>query len=139
MNEMKAAVRYYTKGGNTRKVAEAMAEAIGVEAKSIDSPLEEAVDVLFLGNSVYAANMDKEVKEFVTANKDKIGKLVNVSTAALIEGTYGRMSKLCKELGIGIDEREFHCKGEFKFMHKGRPDEQDLADAKAFAKEIVVG
>jgi flavodoxin len=139
MNEMKAAVRYYTKGGNTRKVAEAMAEAIGVEARSIDSPLEEAVDVLFLGNSVYAANMDKEVKEFVTANKDKIGKLVNVSTAALIEGTYGRMSKLCKELGIGIDEREFHCKGEFKFMHKGRPDEQDLADAKAFAKEIVVG
>jgi flavodoxin len=139
MNEMKAAVRYYTKGGNTRKVAEAMAEAIGVEARSIDIPLEEAVDVLFLGNSVYAANMDKEVKEFVTANKDKIGKLVNVSTAALIEGTYGRMSKLCKELGIGIDEREFHCKGEFKFMHKGRPDEQDLADAKAFAKEIVVG
>ena len=139
MNEMKAAVRYYTKGGNTRKVAEAMAEAIGAEAKSIDFPLEEKVDVLFLGNSVYAANMDKEVKEFVTANKDKIGKLVNVSTAALIEGTYGRMSKLCKELGIGIDEREFHCKGEFKFMHKGRPDEQDLADAKAFAKEIVVG
>ena len=136
---MKAAVRYYTKGGNTRKVAEAMAEAIGVEARSIDIPLEEAVDVLFLGNSVYAANMDKEVKEFVTANKDKIGKLVNVSTAALIEGTYGRMSKLCKELGIEIDEREFHCKGEFKFMHKGRPDEQDLADAKAFAKEIVVG
>jgi flavodoxin len=139
MNEMKAAVRYYTKGGNTRKVAEAMAEAIGAEAKSIDFPLEEKVDVLFLGNSVYAANMDKEVKEFVTANKDKIGKLVNVSTAALIEGTYGRMSKLCKELGIEIDEREFHCKGEFKFMHKGRPDEQDLADAKAFAKEIVVG
>ena len=139
MNEMKAAVRYYTKGGNTRKVAEAMAEAIGVEAKSIDFPLEEKVDVLFLGNSVYAANMDKEVKEFVTANKDKIGKMVNVSTAALIEGTYGRMSKLCKELGIEIDEREFHCKGEFKFMHKGRPDEQDLADAKAFAKEIVVG
>ena len=136
---MNAAVRYFTKGGNTKKVADAIAEAIGTEAKSIDCPLEEKVDVLFLGNSVYAANMDKEVKEFVTANKDKIGKLVNVSTAALIEGTYGRMSKLCKELGIGIDEREFHCKGEFKFMHKGRPDEQDLADAKAFAKEIVVG
>ena len=136
---MNAAIRYFTKGGNTKKVADAIAEAIGGEAKSIDSPLEEKVDVLFLGNSVYAANMDKEVKDFVTENKDKIGKLVNVSTAALIEGTYGRMSKLCKELGIEIDEREFHCKGSFKFMHKGRPDEQDLADAKAFAKEIVVG
>ncbi len=136
---MNAAVRYFTKGGNTKKVADAIAEAIGAEAKSIDCPLEEKVDVLFLGNSVYAANMDKEVKDFVTENKDKIGKLVNVSTAALIESTYGRMSKLCQELGIEIDEREFHCKGSFKFMHKGRPDEQDLADAKAFAKEIVVG
>lgn len=136
---MKAAVRYYTKGGNTKKLAEAMAEAIGVEAKSVDVPLTEEVDVLFLGNSVYAANMDKEVKDFVTANKAKIGKLVNVSTAALIEGTYGRMSKLCKELGIEIDDREFHCKGQFKFMHKGRPDQQDLEEAKAFAREIVVG
>lgn len=134
---MKAAVRYYTKGGNTRKVCEAIAEAIGVEAKSVDVPLEEKTEVLFLGNSVYAANMDREVKDFVVSNKDKIGRLVNVSTAALIEGTYGRMSKLCREQGIAIDEREFHCKGEFKFMHKGRPDEDDLEEARAFAKEVM--
>ena len=136
---MKAAVRYYTKTGNTKKLCDAIAQAIGTEAKSVDVPLEEETEVLFLGNSVYAANIDKEVKDFVEANKDKIGCLVNVSTAALIEGTYSRMSKLCRELGIEIDERDFHCKGSFKFMHKGRPDEQDLADAAAFAKEIMAG
>lgn len=49
---MKARVKYYTKGGNTRKRAEAMTEAIGVEAKSVDVPLE-GTDVVFLGHSVY--------------------------------------------------------------------------------------
>ncbi|MBQ6607894.1 MAG: flavodoxin [Firmicutes bacterium] len=134
---MKAAVRYYTKTGNTKKICDAIAEAIGVEAKSVDVPLEEETEVLFLGNSVYAANIDKEVKDFVEANKDKIGCLVNVSSAALLEGTYGRMSKLCGELGVNIDQREFHCKGSFKFMHKGRPNQQDLDEAAAFAKEIM--
>ena len=85
----------------------------------------------------YAANIDKEVKDFVEANKDKIGCLVNVSSAALLEGTYGRMSKLCGELGVNIDQREFHCKGSFKFMHKGRPNQQDLDEAAAFAKEVM--
>jgi flavodoxin len=134
---MKAAVRYYTKTGNTKKICEAIAEAIGVEAKPVDVPLEEKTEVLFLGNSVYAANIDKEVKDFVEANKDNIGKLVNISSAALLEGTYGRISKLCSELGIDIDQREFHCKGSFKFMHKGRPNQQDLEEAAAFAKGIM--
>ena len=49
---MKAAVRYYTKTGNTKKICDAIAEAIGVEAKSVDVPLEEETEVLFLGNSV---------------------------------------------------------------------------------------
>ncbi|MBQ2160747.1 MAG: flavodoxin [Firmicutes bacterium] len=134
---MKAAVRYYTKGGNTKKLAEAIADAIGVEAKSVDVPLEEQFDVVFLGNSVYAANIDKEVKDFVTENADRIGCLVNVSSAALIESTYARMSKLCKELGIKIDERNYHCKGQFKFMHKGRPNAEDLEAARNFALDIV--
>ena len=134
---MKAAVRYYTKTGNTKKICEAIAEAIGVEAKPVDVPLEEKTEELFLGNSVYAANIDKEVKDFVEANKDNIGKLVNISSAALLEGTYGRISKLCSELGIDIDQREFHCKGSFKFMHKGRPNQQDLEEAAAFAKGIM--
>ena len=51
---MKFAVRYYTQTGNTKKLAEAVADALGVEALPITEPVEEAVDVLFLGNSYYA-------------------------------------------------------------------------------------
>ncbi len=33
-------------------------------------------------------------------------------------------------------EKEFHCKGEFKGLHKGRPNDEDLKAAAEFAKEI---
>ena len=51
---MKIAVRYYTRSGNTQKLAEAVAAAVGVEALPVSEPLTEPVDVLFLGCSYYA-------------------------------------------------------------------------------------
>ncbi|MBR6918658.1 MAG: flavodoxin, partial [Clostridia bacterium] len=62
---MKFAVRYYTKTGNTKKLADAVAGALGVEALPISEPVKEAVDVLFLGNSYYAFTIDPEVRNFV--------------------------------------------------------------------------
>ena len=35
---MKIAIRYYTKTGNTKKLAEAIGSAINVEAKTVDEP-----------------------------------------------------------------------------------------------------
>lgn len=36
-----------------------------------------------------------------------------------------------------MDEREFHCKGEFKGLHKGKPDDADMKAAAEFARAIV--
>ena len=44
---MNVAVRYFTRSGNTEKLAQAVAEAVCAEAKSIASPLEEKADILF--------------------------------------------------------------------------------------------
>ena len=134
---MKAAVRYYTQTGNTKKLADAIAAELGVKAKSVDTPLEEDVDILFLCNSVYWAGVDGTVKKFVKDPGAKIGQLVNVSTAALIESTYGQMKKLAADAGIPLSEREFHCKGSFKALHKGKPDNADIAAVKRFAREIA--
>ena len=41
---MTYAVRYYTKTGNTKRLAEAVAGAAGVEARPISTPVEEPVD-----------------------------------------------------------------------------------------------
>lgn len=134
---MKAAVRYYTQTGNTKKLAEAIAQELGIEAKPVSEPLTEKTEILFLCNSVYWAGINKNVKQFLKANAGKIGTLVNVSSAALIESTYGQMKKIAAENKIALSEREFHCRGKFAALHSGRPDEKDLNAVKRFARRAV--
>ena len=47
---MKFAVRYYTKTGKTKKLAEVMAEALGIEALPSSESIIESLDVILLGN-----------------------------------------------------------------------------------------
>ena len=135
---MTIAVRYYTKTGNTKRLAEAVAEAVGVEALPISSPVAEPVDILFLGNSYYAFSIDPEIRAFLkTLSKDKVGRIVNFGSAAMLNSTWKKVKAEADKLGIPMDKREFHCKGEFKGIHKGRPNEADLKAAADFAKPLV--
>ncbi len=135
---MKCAVRYYTKTGNTKKLAEAVAGALGVEALPISAPVKEAVDLLFLGNSYYAFNIDPEVRDFIhSLDKSKVGKIANFGSAAMLNSTYKKVKAEADKVGIPMAEQEFHCKGEFKGVHKGRPNAEDLAAAVAFAKALI--
>lgn len=136
---MKTAVRYYTKTGNTKRLAEAVAEAVGAEALPLNEPIEELVDILFLGNSYYAFNIDPEVREFIQKlDPDKVGKIVNFGSAAMLNSTYKKVKAEADKVGIPMDRREFHCKGEFKGVHKGRPNAEDLAAAADFTKSIIL-
>ena len=42
-----------------------------------------------------------------------------------------------EKVGIEVDEHEFHCRGEFKSLHKGRPNEEDLRAAAEFARKMI--
>ena len=135
---MKIAVRYYTKTGNTKRLAEAIAKAVGAEALPISTPVTEPVDILFLGNSYYAFTIDPEVRQFVASlEREKVGKIVNFGSAAMMNSTYKKVKAVADKAGIPMDEREFHCKGQFKGVHKGKPDESDLKAATEFALKIV--
>ncbi len=134
---MTVAVRYFSRSGNTKKVAEAIASAAGVEAKTVDSPLEEKTDILFLGSAVYAAGVDPAISDFIKNNSAKIGKIANFSTAAVIPSTYRQVKKIAEENNVCILEKEFHCKGKFAVMHTSHPDENDLNSAKDFAKAVI--
>jgi len=135
---MKIAVRYYTKTGNTERLAKAVAEAAGVEALPISTPVTEPVDILFLGNSYYAFSIDPEVRKFIASlDKKTVGKIVNFGSAAMLNSTYKKVKAEADKVGIPLDEREFHCKGEFKGIHRGKPDEEDCKAAAEFAKAII--
>ena len=135
---MKIAVRYYTKTGNTKRLAAAIAEAVGAEALPISAPINEPVDILFLGNSYYAFTIDPEVRAFIKGlDKNMVGKIVNFGSAAMLNSTYKKVKAEADKVGIPMDEREFHCKGEFKGIHKGKPDDADMQAAASFARKIV--
>ena len=135
---MTYAVRYYTKTGNTKRLAQAVAGALGVEALPISEPVEEPVDILFLGNSYYAFSIDPEVRSFVQSlDKEKVGKIVNFGSAAMLNSTYKKVKAEADKVGIPMEEREFHCRGEFKGVHRGRPNAEDLKAAAGFAKSFL--
>lgn len=136
--KMNIAVRYYTKTGNTKRLAEAVAKAVGAEALPISTPVSEPVDILFLGNSYYAFSIDPEVRNFIRSlDKNKVGRIVNFGSAAMLNSTWKKVKAEADKAGIKMDKREFHCRGEFKGLHKGRPNADDLAAAAEFAKAIA--
>ena len=135
---MRIAVRYYTKTGNTEKLARAVAEAAGAEALPVSVPVTEPVDILFLGNSYYAFSIDPEVRKFVASlDKALVGEIVNFGSAAMLNSTYKKVKAEADRAGIPMDPREFHCRGEFKGVHKGRPNAEDLKAAAEFARKII--
>ncbi len=134
---MNVAVRYYTRSGNTEKLAKAVAEQLNVEAKTVENSLDEKVDILFLGCSYYAFDMDAEVKRFLKENKDNIGKIVCFGTSAMMNSMKKPMKKVTDEIGITVADEEFHCRGSFGLAHKGRPNADDIEKIKEFAAGVV--
>lgn len=134
---MKFAVRYYTRSGNTKKLAEAIAEAVSVDARDVSVALEEKADILFLGCSYYAFDVDQAVKDFIVNNKDNIGKIVCFGTSAMMKSMKKPVTKVAKTVNISVADEDFHCRGQFKKIHKGRPNEEDIVKVAEFAKRYL--
>lgn len=78
---MKVAVRFQSRGGNTKAVAEIIAKKVGANAEKVEVTLDEYVDVLFVGGGVYMGKMDENLYYFLgNLNVDKVGEIVCFST-----------------------------------------------------------
>ena len=135
---MKIAIRYYTKSkkGNTEKLAAQISKVTGERAVPVSTDLKENVDRLFLVNAMYASNIDKEVKDVLSRNKDKIGEVVNFSTSCSGKSTWSMVKKVCDELDIPLSEKEFHCAASWIFINKGLPSDEDYKNARQFAMSM---
>ena len=134
---MNIAIRYYTRSGNTKKLADAISEALSLEANDVSVPLREKTDILFLGCSYYAFDVDEAVKNFIVNNKDHIGKIICFGTSAMMKSMKKPVSKVARTVGITVADEEFHCRGRFGNIHKRRPDADDLKAVSEFAKKVT--
>lgn len=138
---MKTWVLYYSKGGNTKKVAEAIAEELEVLKTEQVPPAypPENVQLLFLGTGVYAGKPDPKMVEFIrTLNSNRVKNAVVFGTTGGNDNSaIDKVKALLKEKGINVIDETFTCKGKyFIFFNRKKPDGEDLKAAKAFARKI---
>ena len=126
-------VRYYSRGGSTKLIAEAIAEELKVKAISVDqsdAQLTEEVDVLFLGGALYAYGLDKHLKKYIsTLNGRLVKKAVVFSTSWFSKHALTIMKNMLKEKGIDVSEEYIY--------HKGKPSVEALNLAKEVAKKYA--
>ena len=130
---MNIAVRYYSKSGNTRAVAEAVAEAVGVKAVSVDTAeadIKEPVDLLFIGGALYAYGLDKHLKEYLkTLKKENVKKAVVFSTSWISKHSVDLIKNGLKEVGIPVEEEFFYV--------KNKPNDEQKKQAADFARKFI--
>lgn len=134
---MTVAVRYHSRGGKTKKLAQAAAEAAGVEAKPVSEPLIADTDVLFLCTAPYAFDVDDEVKAFIKGIDVSVKTAVLISSSAALKSIRKYLEQPFAEKKIPLSGEEFSCRGEFLMLNKGRPNREDLQAAADFARRIV--
>ena len=134
---MKIEVRYYSKGGKTKKIALAVAKAVGVNAKPITEPLAEDTDILLLGTAPYAFDVDDNVKKYIQNIGVRVGKAALFSTTAGLKSIRKYVAKYFDEKNIPLDDNEFSCRGSYLLFHKGRPNADDEQNAADWARTII--
>ena len=135
----KPLVVYFSKGGKTKKVAEAIAQELQcviVDAAKSTPDLSD-VDLLVVGSGTYGGKPGKKLQEFLDGLEPvKKGKSAIFTTSA---GPNPKSLAIMKESleakGYEVVST-FDCRGQFLFGSRGHPNEVDLKDAKAFANDI---
>ena len=127
------AVRYYSKSGNTKLLAEAIAKGAGVIPISVDedsAKITENIDVLFIGGALYAYGLDKELNNYLAGiDGKKVKKAVVFSTSWISKHSIDLIKKALKEKGIQVAEETCYA--------RSKPNDKQLADAEAFAKKFI--
>lgn len=130
---MSVAVRYYSRSGNTKAVADAIAKAASVPAVSADkagAKLEAPVDVLFIGGALYAYGLDSHLKDYLkTLKKEDAKKAVVFSTSWISKHSIDLIKKNLSEAGIPVENETFYV--------KNKPSEAQLREAAEFAGKFI--
>lgn len=107
-------MRYHSRGGNTKTVAEAITKAAGVNAEPITVPLDAPVDLLFVGGGVYGGaikgDIDSALRHYLEALDPKDVKAVAAfSTAGVMDGAK-RIAAIVRSKGIQVHEETLPLK-----------------------------
>ena len=123
---------------NTKGLAEVIAAELGVKAEDITAKKGLTKDTfVFLGCSCYGDKPGGKLSEFIAENDFKGRKVALFGTSLSgKDDKVRRMEELLKPAGALIMD-SFCCKRKaLPLLHKGRPSEEELSNAREFANEM---
>jgi flavodoxin len=127
---MKILITYFSQTGNTKKVAEAMAEALNKEAvdlkpiENVDAFNLKSYDLVVLGSGVYASRVHRTLLKLVKKAPSLPQKFVYFythSSLELYQKPFKKITKFIEKTGAKIIG-QFDCVGE----NLGIPEEKQL-------------
>lgn len=135
---MKTAIRYFSKFGHTKKMANIVGEITGAKPELVDVPISEPVDVLYLGAGVFMGKVDKSIDKFIEKLNPVLVKcVVCFGSCAIIKSPVPQMRNMLEKKGVKVSEKEFTCKGSMGPLHMGHPNKQDLEMFKQFINSTL--
>ena len=146
---MKTAIIYKSvHRGNTKKIAEAMVEALKADIfdlKDVNKDIIKEYDLIGFGSGIYYFKPHKTLRKFVESlDNVENKKAFNFSTSG--DGKYNDwLEKNLSKKGFEVIG-EFHCKGYYAYsikgiisrkgLNKGKPDKNDFKNAENFANDL---
>ena len=132
-------VLYYSKGGHTKKVAEAIAAELGVQAADVrQATLDKSAEIVFLGSGCYGKKPGPEMVKFIETAGFSGRKVALFGTSA------GGVGLEVEEMASTLRSRgasmvgSFYCQGQFLLMvGRGHPNDKDMESARQFARDTV--
>ncbi len=136
---MKSAVRYYSKTGSTTRLADAIAEKMSCKADTVDVPLSETVDVLFLGGGVYGGSkIDSHLTDFIQKlTHSQVKYIVAFSCSNWKMSIKKQIIKALTDKNIVVLDEDIALRGQCYSFNKGRPNKEECTEAANFAKGLV--
>lgn len=146
---MRSAVIYISvHHGNTRKVAEALAEELAADLFDLSRTKEidlSGYDLIGLASGVFYHGLHERMREFISRSGFKPGQKVFV--AATCGVPYRDYTKAARKV---LKDKGAHCVGSFQCrgfdtfgpfariggIAKGHPDDRDIMKARDFARKI---
>ena len=124
-------IRYYSKTGNTKHVAEYIANSLNIKALSItDSDYDSSCGLLFLGGAPYANIMSSKLREYANNLKSE-----NVKAVALFT-TSNWSRRTVRALKKILTEKNIFVFDDYLYVHMLKVNSSE-EKAKEFVKNII--
>ena len=128
-----------SRGGNTRKVADAIAEELGTNAGDVGATPDGGTGILFLGSGTYGGNPGQAMMQFIESTDFTGRKVALFGTSSSVAGSQKMIDVMAGALAAkgAVVLGNFQCRGKFLFTNRSHPSPEDLENAKKFARDML--